>query len=73
VRRPKDPDSAGQQFFVVLTDQPSLTGQFTVFGEVVEGMEVADRIGEAPVDGERARSRIEMKVALAPTTAAPGP
>ncbi len=73
VRRPKDPDSAGQQFFVVLTDQPSLTGQFTVFGEVVEGMEVADRIGESPVHGDRARSRIEMKVALAPATAAAAP
>ena len=73
VRRPRDPNSAGQQFFVVLTDQPSLTGQFTIFGEVVEGMEVADRLGETPVDGDRATSRVEMKVALAPGTAVPAP
>lgn len=64
VRRPSDPNSAGQQFFVVLTDQPGLKGQYTVFGEVVDGMEVADRIGETPAEGERASSRIEMKVAL---------
>jgi peptidyl-prolyl cis-trans isomerase B (cyclophilin B) len=64
VRRPSDPHSAGQQFFVVLTDQPGLKGQFTIFGEVVEGIEVADRIGETPVEGERARTRVEMKVSL---------
>src|SRR5262245_7602900 len=32
VIRPKDPDSAGAQFFICVTDQPSLTGQYTVFG-----------------------------------------
>ena len=47
VRRPKDPNSAGQQFFVVLSDQPSLTGQFTIFGEVVEGMDVANKLFRA--------------------------
>jgi len=64
VRRPSDANSAGQQFFVVLTEQPSLKGQFTVFGEVVEGMEVADRIGETPVAGDRATTRVEMRVSL---------
>ncbi len=73
VRRPKDPNSAGQQFFVVLTDQPSLTGQFTIFGEVVSGLEVADRIGETAVDGDRAKARVEMKVTLAPATPVPAP
>jgi peptidyl-prolyl cis-trans isomerase B (cyclophilin B) len=63
-RRPSDPNSGGQQFFVVLTEQPSLKGQFTIFGEVVEGIEVADRIGETPVAGDRASLRVEMKVAL---------
>lgn len=73
VRRPKDPNSAGQQFFVVLTDQPSLTGQFTIFGEVVSGLEVADRIGETAVEGDRAKTRVEMKVTLAPATPVPAP
>jgi peptidyl-prolyl cis-trans isomerase B (cyclophilin B) len=64
VRRPSDPNSAGDQFFVVLTEQPALKGQFTIFGEVSEGIAVADRIGQTPVDGERAKARIEMRVGI---------
>ncbi len=66
VRRPRDIDSAGQQFFVVLTEQPALKGQFTILGEVVEGIEVADKLGETPVEGERATLRVEMRVTLRP-------
>ena len=36
-----------------LADQPSLNGPYTIFGEVVEGMEVADKIGETPVEGDK--------------------
>jgi peptidyl-prolyl cis-trans isomerase B (cyclophilin B) len=64
VRRPSSPDSAGTQFFVCLSDQPSLTGQYTVFGEVIAGVEVADRIGQTPVVGDRARDRVEMTVTV---------
>jgi peptidyl-prolyl cis-trans isomerase B (cyclophilin B) len=64
VRRPSSPDSAGTQFFVCLSDQPSLTGQYTVFGEVIAGVEVADRIGQSPVVGDRARDRVEMTVTV---------
>ena len=64
-RQPRDPNSGGSQFFIVLAEQPSLKGQFTIFGEVVEGLEVADRIGETPVNGDRPTERIEMKVAVA--------
>ena len=42
--RAMDPDSAGSQFFIVTTDSTFLDGQYTVFGEVSEGMEVADKI-----------------------------
>ena len=42
--RATDPNSAGSQFFIVTTDSTFLDGQYTVFGEVVEGMEVADKI-----------------------------
>ena len=62
VLRPRQPDSAGNQFFVCLSDQPALTGQYTIFGEVAEGMDVVDKIGETPVDGDKAKSRVEMKV-----------
>ena len=47
---PGRPDSAGAQFFIVLADQPALGGQYTVFGQVSDGMEVLARISETPVD-----------------------
>jgi peptidyl-prolyl cis-trans isomerase B (cyclophilin B) len=42
------PASAGSQFFIMLGDDPSLDGEYTVFGEVVEGLDVADSIGDTP-------------------------
>ena len=42
--RSTDPDSAGSQFFIVTTDSTFLDRQYTVFGEVIEGMQVADTI-----------------------------
>src|SRR5262245_33421507 len=47
---PGRPDSAGAQFFVVLADQPALGGQYTVFGQVSDGMEVLAKISETAVD-----------------------
>ena len=65
VLRPNQPDSGGTQFFICLGDQPSLTGKYTIFGEVTEGMEVADQIGQTPVDGQKATVRVEItKVTL---------
>ena len=49
--RATDPDSAGSQFFVVTSDSTFLDKQYTVFGEVTEGMEVADKIVNLPRDG----------------------
>ncbi len=49
--RSSDPDSAGSQFFIVTSDSTFLDRQYTVFGEVVEGMEVADKIVNLPRDG----------------------
>jgi cyclophilin family peptidyl-prolyl cis-trans isomerase len=74
VLRPRDPDSAGNQFFVVLSDQPSLTGKFTIFGEVTAGMDVVDRIGETPVDGDKPQRRVVIqKVTIRALAAAPSP
>jgi peptidyl-prolyl cis-trans isomerase B (cyclophilin B) len=47
---PNRPDSAGSQFFICIVDQPALDGQYTVFARVVEGLLVAQKISEAPVD-----------------------
>jgi len=59
---PGRPDSAGAQFFIVLADQPALDNQYTVFGHVSDGMEVLQKISEAPVDDKGlAIDRIEIK------------
>lgn len=42
--RAMDPDSAGSQFFIMVTDYPSLDGEYAAFGKVIEGMEVVDEI-----------------------------
>jgi cyclophilin family peptidyl-prolyl cis-trans isomerase len=71
VRRPSSMDSAGAQFFVCLAPQPALAGRYTVFGEVVSGMEVVDQISTTPVDGDKAKERVEMKVTIREPAAAP--
>lgn len=48
--RAMDPNSAGSQFFIVTTDSTFLDRQYTVFGEVLEGMQVADAIVSQPRD-----------------------
>src|SRR5689334_22964243 len=50
VIRPREPDSAGAQFFVCANDQPALAGQYTIFGHVSEGMDVVQKISETPAD-----------------------
>jgi peptidyl-prolyl cis-trans isomerase B (cyclophilin B) len=63
--RSQDPDSAGSQFFIVVKDSNFLDGQYTVFGRVKEGMDVADKIVAAPKDrADNPVERIEMKVSL---------
>ncbi|MCL2715676.1 MAG: peptidylprolyl isomerase [Alphaproteobacteria bacterium] len=47
-RRGDSVDSANSQFFIMFTDGGSLDGKYTVVGEVVEGMNVVDRLEKAP-------------------------
>jgi peptidyl-prolyl cis-trans isomerase B (cyclophilin B) len=42
--RSQHPDSAGSQFYICYGATPHLDGQYTVFGKVVSGMELVDRI-----------------------------
>ncbi|MBV8543808.1 MAG: peptidylprolyl isomerase [Acidobacteria bacterium] len=42
--RSSDPNSASSQFFIMVADYPSLDGQYSVFGQVTKGMDVADKI-----------------------------
>lgn len=56
--RGQDLDSAGCQFYICLQDLPQLDAmQYTVFGEVVEGMDVVDRIQNVPKKRQRPESR----------------
>ncbi len=47
-RRGDSVDSANSQFFIMFGDAPSLDGQYTVVGEVVQGMDVVDKLKKAP-------------------------
>jgi peptidyl-prolyl cis-trans isomerase B (cyclophilin B) len=63
--RSEDPDSAGSQFFVVVKDSDFLDGQYTAFGRVISGMDVADKIVDSPRDDrDNPIDRIEMKVTI---------
>ena len=61
--RAAHPDSARSQFFICVADAPFLDGKYTVFGEVVKGIEVVDKIVSQPRDGnDNPDDRIEMTV-----------
>ncbi len=63
--RSNDPDSAGSQFFVCVADSHFLDWQYTVFGEVESGMDVADKIVNAKRDGrDNPLERVEMTVTV---------
>jgi len=53
-------DSALTSFFIVLGAQPALNGTYTVFGRVVEGMDVVRKIEMVPVQGESPATRVEV-------------
>jgi cyclophilin family peptidyl-prolyl cis-trans isomerase len=60
--RTPDPDSANSQFFIMFDANPNLDGDYTVWGEVVEGMEFVDQIkrGEPPENPDKI---VKMQVA----------
>ncbi len=61
--RTADPNSAGSQFFIMVDKAPHLDGQYTVFGEVLKGVEIADTIVGQPRDlRDNPVERIEMTI-----------
>ena len=64
--RASDPNSASSQFFLVVKDSPFLDRQYTAFGEVVKGLEVADKIvaesNTDPASGGRGVPRSYQKI-----------
>ena len=60
--RSQDPNSAGSQFFICVNDAFFLDGQYTAFGKVIEGMDVADKIvNESRDSNDNPEEKMEMK------------
>ena len=70
---PGNRDSAGSQFFIVVTDQPALDGHYTVFARVVQGINVAQTISTAPANGAVPAARIEIRKVTIREKPAPEP
>jgi len=65
--RAADPDTAGSQFFIVVENSPFLDRKYTVFGEVIKGLGVADKIVNLPRDDhDLPNERVEMTVTIVP-------
>ncbi len=63
--RAADPNSAGSQFFICVAPASFLDKQYTVFGEVLSGMEAADKIVSAPRDKrDNPNERMEIKIRI---------
>ena len=59
--RSSDPNSAGSQFFICVQDSFFLDGQYTAFGKVIQGMDVADKIVSEDRDSnDNPLARMEM-------------
>jgi peptidyl-prolyl cis-trans isomerase B (cyclophilin B) len=58
---PGDRDSAGSQFFILITDQPALEGQYTVFARVAEGINNAQKISVLPAADSAPAERVVIR------------
>jgi peptidyl-prolyl cis-trans isomerase B (cyclophilin B) len=70
---PGNRDSAGSQFFIAITDQPALDGQYTVFARVAEGIAVAQKISTVPATASVPNERVEIRTVSIRDTPAPVP
>ena len=58
-------NSAGSQFFICVTDLPNLDGNYTVFGKVLDGMDVVDNIMKVSVDfKDNPIERVAMEISI---------
>lgn len=72
VLQPGKADSGGAQFFVCVTDQPALDGQYTLFGRIAEGMSVVEEISQADAD-EKGIVKERIEIVSVTIRAAPPP
>ena len=74
VLQPNKPNSGGAQFFVCVSDQPALDGQYTIFGRISDGMDVVQKISETPADTDgRPKDRIAITSVVIRDTPPPEP
>ena len=60
--RTSAPNSAGSQFYITVAPTPFLDGGYTVFGQVVEGLDVVEAIGTTKTGpGDRPLTPVVMK------------
>jgi len=65
--RSQSPNSAGSQFFICAGPTPQLDNQYTVFGQVVEGLDVIQKIVNSPRDRrDNPKDKVEMNVSVMP-------
>ncbi|HKO96671.1 MAG TPA: peptidylprolyl isomerase [Pyrinomonadaceae bacterium] len=62
--RPEEANSATTNFFILVGDGHHLDGKFSAFGRVTKGMEVADSINQAAVDGDKPTKPVRINRAL---------
>ena len=59
--RSQDPNSAGSQFYICLRALPNLDGNYVVFGKVISGMDVVDKIAQVPTGpGDMPKEKVTM-------------
>ena len=65
--RSQSPNSAGSQFFICAGPTPQLDNQYTVFGQVVKGLDVIQKIVNSPRDRrDNPKDKVEMNVSVMP-------
>ena len=70
-RSPGRPNSAGSQFFICAGPTPQLDNKYTVFGQVVEGLDVIQKIVNTPRDRrDNPKEKVEMTVKIIPRSEA---
>ena len=73
VLAPNMPDSGGSQFFVCVFDQTAITGQYTIFGRVAEGLNVAQKISQVPAENTVPNERVVIRKVTIRDKPAPAP
>ncbi|MEP6635799.1 MAG: peptidylprolyl isomerase [Acidobacteriota bacterium] len=69
--RSDEPNSASTHFFILVGEGPHLNGKFAAFGRVRKGIEIADLINHAPVEGDKPVRPVRIKRAVVGTCPRP--